>query len=220
MIGLDAAAAAAGLVGILFWVLLWVLLWVLAAGRSWLVRWGATDAERRAAMPGDALFPAAPSSVTHAISIDAPPDDVWPWIVQIGQGRGGFYSYAALENLLGARMRNADAIEPDLQSLAVGDAIPIHPRLDPFFVDAIDAGRSLVLRGDAGAVAGTSWAFSLAPSGERGTRLVARMRIHRGGEGAPGRAVSLLWSVLVLEPGHSIMERRMLLGVAVRAERR
>ncbi|MEM9382399.1 MAG: hypothetical protein AAGB93_20770 [Planctomycetota bacterium] len=191
----------------------------LAAARSWLVRWGATDAERRAALPGDGLFPAAPSTVTHAITIDAPPGAVWPWLVQIGQGRGGFYSYAALENLLGARMRNAEEIEEGLQSLSVGDPVPIHPRLDPFLVDALDAERALVLRGDSGAVRGTSWAFTLAPCGEGGTRLVARMRIDRAGAGVLARSLSRLWSRIALEPGHSVMERRMLLGIAERAER-
>lgn len=188
------------------------------AARAWLVLWGATRDERDGAMAGDAILADAQSSTTHAITIDAPPEDVWPWLVQIGQGRGGFYSYAAFENLFGAHMRNADRIVPELQTLVVGDAIPIHPRAAPYLVAEIDAPQTLVLRGDEGLVAGTTWAFEVRAAENETSRFVARMRVQAPGNGV-ARALRRALTWLVLEPGHGLMERRMLKGLADRASR-
>ena len=92
--------------------------------------------------------------------------DVWPWLLQMGQGRGGFYSYTWLENLVGCQMRNAERIVPDWQDLRVGDGVSLHPKAPPLPVVAIEPGRSIVL--------GCSWAFVLHPIDERTTRLIVR----------------------------------------------
>ncbi|MEK8226829.1 hypothetical protein NKG05_13190 [Oerskovia sp. M15] len=78
-------------------------------------------------LPGDELVPAADVVATRAITIAAPPREVWRWVLQLGQGRGGFYSYEWLENLVGCEIRNADRIEPQWQRLAVGDEVRLHP---------------------------------------------------------------------------------------------
>jgi hypothetical protein len=89
-------------------------------GRGRYNRWGATDAEVAAAMPGDELVPDPQLGYTRAITIDAPPEDVWPWLVQMGQGRGGLYSYDGLENLVGCDIHSADRVIADFQQLAAG----------------------------------------------------------------------------------------------------
>src|SRR5215831_2205624 len=96
-------------------------------------RWGATPAEVSATMPGDELVPKPKITSTRAITIDAPPRDVWPWLVQIGQGRGGFYSYDALENLVRCDIHSADRIIPQLQQLDPGDLILLAAAGGPCF---------------------------------------------------------------------------------------
>ena len=91
--------------------------------RPWHLVWGATASEVESVWPGDHLIPHPMGECTHAITINRPAAAVWPWLAQIGQGRGGFYSYAWLENLLGCRMENADRIMPEHQQLRVGDPI-------------------------------------------------------------------------------------------------
>ena len=88
--------------------------------RPWYLDWGATDDERDRRLPGDELVPAPGSETTWAVTVEAPSDEVWPWIVQLGQGRGGFYSYSWLENLVGADIHNVDRIVPEFQRLAEG----------------------------------------------------------------------------------------------------
>ena len=89
---------------------------------------GATEEERALRLPGDELVPNPDWRNDHAISIDAPLSAVWPWLVQLGQGRGGFYTYEGLENLIGCQIRNLAEIRPELQSLNVGDTIVLHGR--------------------------------------------------------------------------------------------
>src|SRR5690606_2165248 len=91
--------------------------------RGWAMTFGATDAELEAKLPGDELTPGADVVATRGITIAAPPERVWPWLVQIGQGRGGFYSYDALENLVGLDITSADRVEARWQDLAVGDLV-------------------------------------------------------------------------------------------------
>ena len=90
------------------------------AVRPWHVRWGATDEEVNERLPGDELVRHPNVEATHAVTIKAPAEEVWPWLVQIGQDKGGFYSYSWLENLAGCRLRNADRIVPEFQRLKVG----------------------------------------------------------------------------------------------------
>ena len=113
--------------------------------RPWLLRWGATAAERSKSLPGDLLVPQANSSATRAITIDAPPERVWPWIVQIGQGRGGFYSYTWLENLVGCEIVNAGTIHAEWQDLKPGDSLRLHPKMPGLPVAILEKNRALVL---------------------------------------------------------------------------
>lgn len=181
-------------------------------------RWGATDEEVAAALPGDAIVPHPSLQSTRAIDIAAAPADVWPWIVQLGYGRGGLYSYEGLENLVGCGIVNADAILPEHQHLAAGELIRMGPPGYPCFqvVDHVPA-RHLALQAldpKTGAPGEMSWLFLVAPT-ERGARLVVRGRMRV----ADRAADVLLWRVFT-DPIWFVMERRMMIGIRDRAERR
>lgn len=206
---LGGAAAAAYLLGV----------------RPWYLNWGATDFEVCRSMPGDDLVPKPGMQATRAITIDAPAERVWQWLVQIGQGRGGFYSYDWLENLLGMDIHNVDRIVPELQHLSVGDVVPFWSGVG-VRVAMIEPPRALVLGGtiyrpEGRPVAdgasengelGGSWAFLLEEMDERTTRLSVRTRavLHPN----PLAALSIR---LLLEPAHFVMERKMLLSLKQRA---
>lgn len=189
-------------------------------------RWGATPEETRAAMPGDELVPFPNLTSTRAVTIDAGPDRVWPWLVQIGQGRGGFYSFDALENLIGCGIHSAGRVVREWQHLKPGDLVLLAPGQAPCFrVAAADPPRSLVLAGadprtrQVGAVpsgpgqAASTWQWTLEPlDGGRRTRLVARQRYSYPRRQAP------LWRLL--QPVDFVMEREMLRGIKARAEGR
>ena len=186
--------------------------------RPWYLRWGATNHEVARALPGDDLARESRIGSTRAVTIAASPEDIWPWLVQIGHGRGGFYSYDWLENAFvglfgGSRTyHSSTTILPEHQHLNVGDFVPAAPAdlMGGRLVDvarwkvlAVEPNRALVLEG---------WgAFALEPLGDGTTRLIVRSR----GPGAWGR----LSHYLFWEPAHFIMERRMLLGIKARAER-
>jgi len=109
-------------------------------------KWGAVKADFTKSWPGDDLVPEVKGEYLHAVTINAPAAVVWKWLVQLGQGRGGFYSYEFLENLIGCKMRNVDKIVPELQRLKVGDAIPMHPKMgSPYIVQAMEPPRFLLL---------------------------------------------------------------------------
>ena len=110
------------------------------------LRWGSNPDELAATLPGDEFMPRASITATRAISVAVAADDVWPWIAQLGQGRGGFYSYDFLENLVGCDIHSADRIVPEWQSIAVGDDVRLHPEV-ALRVAAVDPGTALVLRG-------------------------------------------------------------------------
>jgi hypothetical protein len=178
--------------------------------RPWHLRWGATDEELRKSLPGDDLIQSPPLNATHAITVNAPVEHVWPWLVQIGQTRGGFYSYVWLENLVGCKMHNADRIVPEWQELKVGDEVWLHPKAPPLKVVSIEPGRAIVLE--------KSWGFYLEPIDRHRTRLIIRGR----GEFNPDLKNSFLNFLLwrgVFEPAHFIMERKMMLGIKERAEK-
>jgi hypothetical protein len=193
--------------------------------RPWLRGWGATDRERRAPLPGDDLVRGRYQS-THAITIGASPAQVWPWIVQMGYGRGGWYSYDQLEQAIGAgdfaQAGSARSIVAGLQGLAVGDTVLLSAN-GGLTVVGLEVPHRLVLhyRMDlltaapaserSRAVFDWTWVFVLRPVGE-GCRLIVRVR----GDLAPS------WLAVVvrplLEPVHLVMERKTLLGLKQRAE--
>ena len=169
--------------------------------RPWHLRWGAEPEDEERELPGDEHLPADGTRILHAVTIDAPVEEVWPWLAQLGQDRGGFYSYEWLENLAGCEMSNADRIHPEWQHREVGDTVHLHPA-GGLRVTVFEPGRALGLEG---------WGtFAVEPAGAGRTRLIARGGVPRGvGAAAYG---------LLMEIPHFLMERRMLLGIKERAE--
>lgn len=185
------------------------------AARPAIAQWGATEAERERVLPGDELVGGSVVQ-THAVTIDAPPPVVWPWLKQMGQGRGGFYSHDRLERLVGAQIRNADRVHPEWQDLAVGDLLRTYrplPRFEPlgWYVATVDEERALVVHEPArDGVINSSWSLVLEEHEGR-TRLLSRWRFHRRGARA-------LFGALVFDPAHFIMETGALKGIKRRAE--
>jgi hypothetical protein len=179
--------------------------------RKWCLTWGATASEVTRDLPGDDLLPAAGIVSTRAIKVDAPASAIWPWLVQMGPGRGGAYTYDWIENIMGLGMHSADRILPEYQHLEVGDEQRLGKRGPVLRVAELEPERWLVFRsGDGNWV----WAFSLVPDGQ-GTRLISRNRIATGGASRLGQALN----TYAMEPGSLIMERKMLLSIKGRAER-
>jgi hypothetical protein len=217
--------------------------WATFYGASrWYATWGVEDDEAVRALAGDELVPNATKTDTRGITIAAPPSDVWPWLVQMGYGRGGWYSYDRLD----MRGGSADEIHPEWQSLAVGDLLPTDPG-GGFVVRALEPERSLVVLVDSDIVAeqrgngqsgnlaieapglaasgrvmgatmpqrfAASWAFVLEPVGTDRTRLIERVRfgVEAGDRGAVPAGPLLGFGVFV-------MMQRQMLGIRDRAER-
>lgn len=172
--------------------------------------WGATHEERVREMPGDDLLPSAAVVTTRAVTINAPASAVWPWLVQMGPGRGGAYSYDWIENLLGLGIHSADEVLPEFQHPQVGDAQRLGRKGPVLRLAVLEHERALVYRSDDGAWV---WSFGLYPQGES-TRLVSRNRITR-----PHRTpATAAFDMYVMEPGSLLMERKMLHGIKQRAE--
>jgi hypothetical protein len=159
--------------------------------RQWMRSWGARDE------------PATIYEPTHAIEIDAPADRVWPWIAQLGQDRGGFYSYEWLENFAGCRMQNAERIHPEWQHREIGEKVMLHP-LNGLPVSRFEPGHEIALEG---------WgSFAVEPLGEGRSRVICRGEPHDS-------PLYVAYYVGLIELPHFLMERRMLLGIKERAER-
>jgi hypothetical protein len=191
----------------------WMLLLLATAAGVWRIfiypsasNWGAAKEERSRPLPGDDLLTLSGPQNTSALTIDAPAEVVWKWLVQIGQDRGGFYSYTFLENLVGAGIRNTNEIRPEWQELKVGDVVRLgrDEGVIKLNVLAVEPGRLLVL---------PFWgAFVLeAGSDGRNTRFLIRSR----SEGRP--LVRFILST-TLDPIHFLMQRRMMLGIKVLSE--
>ena len=158
-------------------------------------------AERKWRVEGDDILSDAHAQLTHAATIDAPPRDVWPWLLQMGCQRAGWYSWDVLDN---AGVRSADRIIPELQHLAVGDVLPARPvGAEGFKVLRVVPERALVLDGTSPQWAGT-WAFELQPLGSNKTRLVTRYRASY----PPNARMSMMLPVLAAV--HAFMERKQL----------
>jgi hypothetical protein len=172
--------------------------------RPWHLRWGATDEELTRPMPGDDLLP-GPGSATRAISINATPEAIWPWLVQLGYGRAGWYSYDWIDNDF---KPSADRIVPQLQELRAGERILMMPSMG-FEVKAVDEPHSIVSLLEDGS---TSWCLALYPSADGTTRLVSRWRPRFE------RSVADFFMNLLVEPGAFVMEQKMLRTIRDRAE--
>jgi hypothetical protein len=179
------------------------------------VRWGATDAEVAADLPGDELMPRADRSTTRAVTIAAPPKEVWPWLIQMGQGRGGLYSYDVLENLIGCDIHSADRIVEEWQQVTVGDSFRLHPDI-ALDVVVVEPDHALVIMGgvpmgDVAPPYDFTWAFVLNQMADGNTRLVIRERY----------LFTKRWALLIVAPVLAVsfvMTRKMLHGIRARAE--
>jgi hypothetical protein len=207
--------------GILIAIALLLLVAYHIAFEPWMARWGATEIEAARTFPGDELWPNPNRVETRAVTIGAPVSRVWAWLSQIGQDRGGFYSYSVLENLFGAHIRNADRILPDLPPLQAGARLWYTPR-EAFGgtgyseIVRVDPARMVVLVGHSGRnpTPNGTWSFFLEPIGQAETRLLTR-----GLGGNSSQAVlQRPFERFIMAPIHFVMERRMLLGIKERAE--
>ena len=182
------------------------------------LRWGASDGELRMPLPGDEFLPAPDLTATRAITINAPSARVWPWVAQLGQNRGGFYTYDWMENLVGCDIHSSNVIVPELRIRAVGDEVNLAPPV-ALKVVAFEEGHHLVLRGavapdgtDAAAPYDFTWAFVLIEGAPGTTRLIVRERYgYLAG-----------WAGALVEPVEMmsfLMSQRMLRGIRERAER-
>ncbi len=193
--------------------------------RPWHRAWGAAPGEDDRILPGDELLPDACYTATHAVTIYAPPEQVWPWIVQMGTGRAGFYSYDFVENAMGLDIHSASRVRPELQNLKVGDVFPLGPNNFGPKVTTLEPNHLLVLHGDSrtgeagvpgvkpGEHLAVVWTFLLEPINAQTTRLLERFRLDY----TPSAPNTALYRALV-EPGSFLMERKMLLGIKERAE--
>jgi hypothetical protein len=179
--------------------------------RPWCLTWGASEAEANMALPGDELLDDPDVVTTRAIGIDMPPESIWPWIVQMGPGRAGAYTYDWIENLAGLDMHSADEVLPQFQEISVGDGWRLGAKGPRLVVARLEPVSALVLRSDDG---NWVWAFVLVPDGP-GTRLLSRNRIRQPDASRVTRALT----TYLMEPGSLLMERKMLLGIKQRAER-
>lgn len=196
--------AGAALVGLVLW-----------GTRRLLSQWGSSKSEVRASLPGDELVPGPCRTTTRAVIVHAPAGHVWRWLVQIGQDRGGLYSYDRLENLLGLDIHSACEIRPQWQHLVVGDQIRLVPEgwlglRDGYALSVaeIQPGRALVLHDPLRPV---TWSFHIDVLDSMTCRLITRGRAPR----STGLGVAI---DLLMGPIEFAMSRRMLLGIKQRAE--
>ena len=179
------------------------LLWF--AYRPWALNWGATQLEVTRAMPGDSIVGDANFVATRAVAIDAPPEAVWPWIIQMGYHRAGFYSWDRLDN---DGIPSAEHVISEYQRLAAGDSLPLTAH-DWVTVTTMEPDRSMVWEyaGDSTATVFT-WVWELHPVGDGRTRLVTRLRYR----------ASSLRSRMMLDFFEIIMMRKCMLGIKRRVE--
>ena len=194
--------------------------------RRWYSSWGAADDESQRAVPGDMLVPHPKSQLTMAVSVQAPADEIWPWFVQLGCQRAGWYSYDLLDN---GGIPSAERIIPEYQQLEVGDVVKAMPKGDfGFPVAIVEPNRQLTLAGttntetgeqadlddpDLDAYFSGNQTFLLDENDERNTRLIFRMRI----DWSPSLISNIAYKGVV-EPLSFVMARKTLLNIKQRAE--
>lgn len=179
------------------------LLWI----RPWQLRWGASDEEVLRAMPGDEIVERPTFNATRAVTISARPEDIWPWLVQIGIRRAGWYSYDWLDNL---GKPSAEQILPEFQNLKVGDLVPISPDgKQGLWVKELRPKQWMLWWDKQG---GTSWLWTLDPIDEEHTRLITRVRVRYA-----WLSPAILFHLLI-EFADIVMMRKCMLGIRRRAE--
>ena len=176
--------------------------------RPWQLRWGATDEELDCPMPGDEIVARPTFNATRAVTIEARPQEIWPWVVQIGMTRAGWYSYDLLDNL---GRPSARRILPQFQNPNVGDVVPMSPDgKQGMLVKDFEQDRWMLWWDGKG---GMSWVWGLYPVDEARTRLITRVRLHYD-----WRSPSILFHMLV-EFTDIVMMRKSMLGIKERTER-
>lgn len=194
------------------------------------MRWGVNTIELNRPYPGDELNPDPKWGYTHAVTIHAPAESVWPWLAQLGQEKGGFYSYEWLENLVGCDIHNADRIHNEYQTLQVGDGIRLHPNMPPLPIVDLEPNRYILLHGCENTdthrpfdvmqafpehYLNVTWLFYIHPESDGTSRLISKFQIDYH--------FSLLnwlcFGPLLVEPVSYVMDRKMLLGIKTRVER-
>ena len=193
--------------------------------KPWQERWGATDEEIALPLPGDELIEQPATQLTRAITIDATPAEVWPWIVQLGADRGGFYTYDWLENLFGLDIHSADDIVAEWQDLEVGDVVhadragtaggsvvALHP-CDALVLQVGDLGAGRPVRRDEKLRWESQWTFALRDDPAGGTRLLVRERVAFD-------SIVTRRLMAPVGPVSFVMTRGMLLGITSRVEGR
>ncbi|HEX7976293.1 MAG TPA: hypothetical protein VF498_17920 [Anaerolineales bacterium] len=200
--------------------------------RPWLMGLGTSDDERSCRLPGDDLVQNPKWSFTHAVTIHTEADEIWPWLVQWGYGRAGFYSFDWLDSLLLGQgtLKSADHILPELQELKTGDSLPVEPNGGGFVVERMETNRYILLanrldlltmqRLQPGAplppdYVNVSWLWYLDPKGGCRTRMISRARVDI--QTSKNQAMSI-WVGEPLKPGSAIMDWGMLQGIKRRAE--
>jgi hypothetical protein len=173
------------------------------------LRWGATDEEVAQTMPGDEIVARPVFNATRAVTIDARPEEIWPWLVQIGFGRAGWYSFDILDNL---GRHSSEEILPQYQQLEPGDLIPLGPgEASGLYVKDIRPNESMVWWERKRQA--TSWAWGLYPIGSEQTRLITRVRNdYRKG------LSNFIFGLLLIEPADFPLMRKCMLGIKRRAE--
>ncbi|MCP3939715.1 MAG: hypothetical protein GY708_30595 [Actinomycetia bacterium] len=211
-VGVLAALEGAGLI-------VWHLITTPFIGRRRL-RWGTVGTEEMDPLSGDECVPEPKWSYTLGIDVDAPPEVVWPWIAQIGQGRGGFYTYQSLENLVGCKITNTVEILPEHQHPTVGEDIYLHPTAPPLRVEVVEPPNALVLFGapeetGSGENWGMStWQFVVNPGSDGASRLLTRGRYDY----SPDWKSRLTFGRFPLEVISFVMSRKMMLEMKRLAE--
>jgi hypothetical protein len=211
-VGVLAALEGAGLI-------VWNLVATPFVGRQRL-RWGTRGTEATDPLPGDEFVPEPKWSSTLGIAVDASPEAVWPWIAQLGQGRGGFYTYQTLENLFGCRITNATEILPEYQHPAVGEDIYLHPTAPPMRIAIVDPPTALVLFGSPADIDGeeswgiSTWQFAVKPGPDGRSRLLTRGRYDY----TPDWRSRLAFGRFPIEVISFVMSRKMMLEIRRLAE--
>ena len=176
--------------------------------RPWHLSWGATEEEVRRTMPGDEIVPDPTFNGTRAVTLHARPEAIWPWLVQMGYRKAGFYSYDLLDN---DAVPSAEMILPEYQELNVGDPIPMSKNAYVTVIELVP-NESMVWKFQTGSWGNSTWAWGLYKMDDERTRLITRLRIQYN-----WRSPSI-FSMLLVDVVELVMMRKCLLGIQRRAE--